>query len=90
MNVTLTRLSNVLQKNSYHIQRSFKEVVGITPLHYLHMVRIYKAKKLLLNHFYSITDVGIEVGYSDSANFSTKFKEFENLTPREFRKLFLK
>ncbi|WP_218126149.1 helix-turn-helix domain-containing protein [Natribacillus halophilus] len=38
---------------------------------------------------HSITEIGLEVGYSDSVHFSTKFKELENQTPKEFRKKFL-
>lgn len=90
INVTLKSLSIALQKNPYYIQRSFKEVLGITPLHYLHEVRINKAKALLKNHSYSITATGIEVGYSDSAHFSTKFKELEGITPKQFRKQLIK
>ncbi|MFB1100443.1 helix-turn-helix domain-containing protein [Terribacillus sp. JSM ZJ617] len=80
-----------MQKNQYYIQRSFKEVLGITPLRYLHQVRINKSKELLLKkHTYSITTIGLEVGYNDSAHFSTKFKEQEGMTPKEFRKQILK
>ncbi|AXF57670.1 bifunctional transcriptional activator/DNA repair enzyme AdaA [Salicibibacter kimchii] len=87
--LTLNDLSDVLQKNVSYIQRAFKEVMGISPIKYLHEVRIHKAKQLLQNHSYSITEIGLEVGYSDSAHFSTKFKELEEQTPKEFRRKFL-
>lgn len=84
--VTLDGLREALGMNSYYIQRSFKEIVGITPLHYLHQIRIAKSKELLKKPAYSITTVGLEVGYKDSAHFSTKFKEYEGITPKAFRK----
>lgn len=72
--ITLTMLSNVLHKNPYYIQRSFKEIKGKTPLNYVHELRMKEAKRLLLFKELSITDIALEVGYSDSTQFSAKFK----------------
>ena len=87
-NVTLKNLSRTLQKNPHYIHRSFKETVGMTPLQYLHKIRMDHAKTWLKDPSYSITNVGLDVGYSDSAHFSAKFKEFEGRTPKAFRKEF--
>lgn len=85
--ITLETLHEALEKNLYYIQRSFKEVWGITPLHYLHQVRIDKSKELLKKSAYSITAIGLEVGYNDSAQFTKKFKVVEGTTPKAFRKM---
>lgn len=84
--VTLEVLQEVLQKNPYYILRSFKESYGMTPLQFLHQTRIRQSKELLGERHDSITVIGLEVGYNDSAHFSTKFKELEGITPKAFRK----
>lgn len=88
--ITLENLHEALQMSPYYIQRSFKEEIGVTPLTYLHQVRIHKSKELLEKAASSITTIGLEVGYNDSAHFSTKFKELEGMTPKEFRKQIVK
>lgn len=79
-----------MQKNPHYIQRSFKEQMGMTPLKYLHQIRMDQAKALLKNKDWSITDIALEVGYSNSSHFSIKFKESLGVTPTKFRTSFLK
>ncbi|WP_156321049.1 bifunctional transcriptional activator/DNA repair enzyme AdaA [Bacillus sp. JCM 19041] len=64
--IDLHVLSSALKKNSYYIQRSFKKVVGTTPLKYLHSLRMEEAKSLLQVKELSITEIALEVGYNDS------------------------
>ncbi|MCM3441316.1 Ada metal-binding domain-containing protein (plasmid) [Metabacillus halosaccharovorans] len=73
------------QKNPHYIHRSFKAINGITPLRYLHILRVKEAKRLLNNTELSITDIALEVGYNDSTQFSVKFKEFTGVSPSKYR-----
>ncbi len=69
-----------------HFKRIFKRDVGYTFTNYLNMLRIQKAKELLLTSAKSITDIAFSIGYNDSNYFSTVFKQIEGVSPREFRK----
>lgn len=84
-NITLSSLSSTLKKNPQYIQRVFKLLMGVTPLNYMHTVRITRAKEMLQNNMCSITNIALEVGYNSSAHFSSKFRFYENITPKEFR-----
>ncbi|MEK3698438.1 Ada metal-binding domain-containing protein [Paenibacillus sp. FSL R10-2199] len=85
-NVTLHLISLHVKKDPYYIQRTFKAVTGFTPLQYVHHLRILKAKSLMETKTLSITEIGLNLGYSNSGHFSTKFKEVVGVTPKEYRK----
>ncbi|WP_036717953.1 Ada metal-binding domain-containing protein [Paenibacillus sp. JCM 10914] len=87
--ITLTLLGEALQKNPYYIQRSFKAIQGLSPLHYLHRLRIDEAKHLLRHEELSITEIALEVGYNDSTHFSVKFKEYTGVSPTTYKNSFL-
>ncbi|MFD1065597.1 bifunctional transcriptional activator/DNA repair enzyme AdaA [Oceanobacillus locisalsi] len=83
--ITLQVLSEVLQKNPFYIQRCFKAVKGISPLTYVHQLRIEKAKQLLVSTNSTVTEAALQAGYNDSTHFSVKFKEFTGVSPTTFR-----
>lgn len=87
---SLKQIGDALGKNPYYIHRSFKAINGITPLKYLHTLRIEEAKGLLNNKHLLVTDIALEVGYNDSTQFSVKFKEFTGLSPTSYRDSFVK
>lgn len=47
-----------------------------------------KAKIMLADRRYSITQVAHQLGYSDSANFTRAFRKIEKLSPSDYRKQF--
>ncbi len=47
--------------------------------------RINRAKKMLQQTQYSISQIAHELGYTDAANFTRAFKKLEGVSPREFR-----
>lgn len=71
----------------YHLHRVFKKQMGITPLSYLHQIRIEKAQELLVHHQLDIQKIGEAVGIPNSAQFSTLFKKITKMTPSEYRRL---
>jgi len=50
------------------------------------MFCINKAKELLLSDWdKTISEVGFAVGFNDARHFFKTFKQFEGITPKEFR-----
>jgi AraC-like DNA-binding protein len=52
---------------------------------FLNSYRISKAEEMLLNEDYSITYIGMDVGFVSLSAFHKIFKDKNNITPREFR-----
>lgn len=65
----------------------FKKETGVTFSAYLIQVRLEKAKELLRDARYNISEVAYAVGYQDVRHFSRLFKEHVGLIPKEYRKL---
>ncbi len=47
--------------------------------------RFQAATRLLADAEIRITDIGMALGYADSAHFSRAFKRWAGVTPREYR-----
>lgn len=63
----------------------FKNETGQTLNQYLTEYRMEKAKQLLADPRYKITDISSKVGYSDGNYFGKSFKKYCGLSPSEFR-----
>ena len=63
----------------------FKNETGQTLNQYLTQYRMEKAKQLLADPRYKITDISSKVGYSDSNYFGKSFKKYCGLSPSEYR-----
>lgn len=84
--VTLALLADIGHGSPFHLQKTFKKVLGISPLEYLQQVRIAKAKKLLTTTNKSLSKIGDEIGMSNIPYFITLFKRVTGYTPIQFRK----
>ena len=67
----------------------FKESTGINISEYVNRLRVEMAKTALQFTDKSITDIGYEVGFSDTAYFTRMFKKCIGVTPKEYRKNFV-
>lgn len=63
----------------------FKKETGYTFVDYLTMLRMEKAKALLINSNMSITDIAYETGFNNSNYFSSLFKKTVGITAKEYR-----
>lgn len=63
----------------------FKNETGQTLNQYLTEYRMEKAKQLLSDPRYKITDISSRVGYSDGNYFGKSFKKYTGVSPSEFR-----
>ena len=71
-----------------HFSRAFKKVTGHSPQGWRVMMKIEKAKSLLITTM-PITDVVYECGFSDHSHFTRTFSRLEGITPKAWRRAFV-
>lgn len=76
--------SHVFLSTSY-VCTFFKNETGQTLNQYLTEYRMEKAKQLLGDSRYKITDISSKVGYTDGNYFGKSFKKYTGLSPSEYR-----
>lgn len=65
-------------------RRNFKKKYGISPKSYLINLRLKKAKKMLESSNQNCTQIALECGFSDSAQFSTMFHKKYGISPKKY------
>lgn len=83
----LARVAIVSKSTLIH---AFKLAFNTTPIKYINMVRLEKAKALLLNTDSSISEISEMVGFQSLHYFSRYFKSHENISPVEYRQRYSK
>ena len=89
-NIKLDDIARAVCTDVYKLSKTFKAEIGISPMRYVTLRRIGEAQNLLINTDMTITRIAMSVGYSDSNYFQNVFKNFMNMTPREYRKRWTK
>ena len=67
-----------------HLHRKMKELTGQTPHDFIRNIRLKKAAQLLANQGMNVTEVMYACGFANSASFSTVFKRFYGMSPRDY------
>jgi two-component system response regulator YesN len=88
-NLSIKDISEHVFLSSSYVCTVFKTETGKTLNQYLTEYRIEKAKKLLMDSRYKITDISAKVGYNDGNYFGKSFKKIVGLSPSEFREKYL-
>lgn len=84
--ITLLEIAKVAGLSQNHLLRSYSEVFRKTPHQYITELRLKKAKQLLSNFEYNITDIAFEIGFNHPVSFSKMFKKYVGISPLQFRK----
>jgi transcriptional regulator GlxA family with amidase domain len=81
----MARLSGLAERS---FKRRFSQATGMSPLEYVHTLRIEEAKQMLESGTLPIEAIANEVGYEDAGFFARLFRRNVNLTPAQYRKRF--
>ena len=79
-------LAKICTLSTAHFRNLFKEIMGISPISYIHTVRISKAKEMLRSDFNNISDIAFSLGYSSIYEFSKTFKRHVGISPSQYIK----
>ncbi len=67
-----------------HLHRKIKELTGKTPHEIIRNIRLKQAANLLSSGDMNITEVVYACGFGNAASFSTIFKRFYGMSPRDY------
>jgi len=82
---TLAALAEVAGTGIDQFLRRFKQHTGNTPHQYVLRRRIERAKTLLRDRRFSLSEIAAQVGFSDHSHFSKMFRRVVGVTPRAYR-----
>lgn len=81
----MLRLSGLSERS---FKRRFRKATGLTPIQYVHTLRLEEAKHWLESSDVSVECIAGEVGYEDMSFFSRLFRREVGLTPTQYRRRF--
>jgi transcriptional regulator GlxA family with amidase domain len=81
----MIRVSGLTERS---FKRRFQSATGMTPLEYVHTLRIEEAKQMLETGDAPVEAIAQEVGYEDAGFFGRLFRRKVRLTPAQYRRRF--
>jgi AraC-like DNA-binding protein len=84
--LTIDELSQEFCISATALKSLFKEIYGKPISTYMKDFRIQKAKAMLIESDYNISEIATKVGYESQSKFGAVFRNITGLTPSEYRK----
>ena len=86
--LTIENLATLIHTGRRTFERRFKLATNNTPIGYIQRVRIEAAKKYFEASRKNVSEVMVEVGYTDTKTFRDVFKKITGMTPIDYRNKF--
>ena len=87
--IKLQDIGEALSMSPYHLAHIFKDMTGMSPIHYMIRCRIGEAQNLLISTDYSATQIAAIVGYTNVNHFNAIFAKLVGLPPIRYRRSYL-
>ena len=84
--VRLRLVAKELGMSYSHFSRAFKQSLGMSPSDYIAARRIERARRLLQETDFPISEIALRSGFSSQSHFTTSFRRLTGVTPRSFRR----
>ena len=69
-----------------HLRRIFRSALNISPIRYVNLLRLEKAKSMLISSDYTLEEIAFSTGFVDPYYFSRVFKKEYGVSPSSYRK----
>jgi AraC family transcriptional regulator len=84
--INLAHLAKFVGISQFYFCRLFKRSMQITPYQYILQRRIERAKQLLQERQFPISDIALQCGFANQSHFTRQFKRMTGITPFRFLK----
>jgi AraC-like DNA-binding protein len=82
--ITNDVLAQVAKLSPSHFARAFKDSQGVAPHRYILECRVKRTQELLATDL-PLSEIAVEVGFSDQSHLTRWFREFVGVTPGSYR-----
>jgi AraC-like DNA-binding protein len=83
--IKLGNVARALNMSPFHFCRTFKQATGRTFVEYLSHVRVNRAKILLRDRGFRVSEIAYEVGFQTLTHFNRTFRKLAGCSPTEYR-----
>ena len=82
---SVEQLCKLIFMSHSQLHRKLDALTGCSPIKFIRLVRLNKARELLANPALSIASIAFDCGYNDAGYFARVFKQEFGVTPQEWR-----
>jgi len=82
----LADLANAVALSKSHFSRAFKHSVGWSPMEYVIVRRVERAKAMISSTKEALADVALACGFADQAHLNRRFREIVGISPGRWRR----
>jgi AraC-like DNA-binding protein len=83
--ISLTKLARAVNISPTHLSEKFKQVTGVNFVDYVARFRFDKARDLLADGDFRISEIAFEVGFQSLSQFNRVFKRLSGKSPTAYR-----
>ncbi|MGM8361343.1 helix-turn-helix domain-containing protein [Flavobacterium sp. ARAG 55.4] len=80
-------LTEKLDLDYNYLSNAFSEVTSSTIIHYTNLLKMEKAKEMILFEEYNFSEIASKLNFSSLSAFSTQFKKVTGYSPTHFKNL---
>ncbi len=84
--IEIEDLAKLCMLSETHFRRLFKNIMEMTPTHYINKTRVLEACKYLKTTDINIAQIALKVGFITPSTFNRNFKKFIGTSPKNWRK----
>ena len=82
--ITNDELASLTGLSTVYFRKLFTSIMGISPISYVHALRIRKAKEMLQSDHGDLSSVARSLGYLNLYDFSRDFKKHTGVSPSKY------
>ena len=81
-----SELASVVASSRSHFSRAFKQSLGLSPMEYVGVRRVERAKVMIGSTQERLAEVAIACGFADQAHLSRRFRDLMGTSPGQWRR----
>ena len=82
--ITNDSLAAITGLSTVYFRKLFTSIMGVSPITYVHQLRIEKAKAMLKSDYGTVSNIAESLGYHSVYDFSRDFKKHTGVAPSRF------
>lgn len=83
--ITLDDLVRQTECSRYYFARTFRSIMGFTPMRFVKLRRIEAAKRMMRDTDASLSDIAADCGFASQSHLTTAFRKEVGSTPSAWR-----